>query len=179
MHGFIFSELQKYVTQKLGESAWEKLLSDSNLNGKKYFIVKVYPDKELEDILATAVKITGLSRDAILEDFGNYLVPHLFNFYGSLLNPEWKTLDVLEQTEKTMHTAVRYGDKTATPPALVCERLNDKTVNIKYTSDRHMSALGVGIIKGIASHFNEKVEIENKKGVKDGKEIADIRVELL
>lgn len=179
MHGFIFNELKKYVTQKLDNSAWDLLIAKSDLNARKYFPVQTYPDSELEALLTAVTEVTGLSRDEILEDFGAFLLSDLLKLYNALIHPNWKTLDLLENTEKTMHTAVRYADKKASPPALICNRISNTEVSIDYISDRHMSALGIGIIKGIADHFKEKVEIIAEKIMRNEKEGVKIYVKLL
>lgn len=172
MHGIIFSELNKYVEHRLGAGAWEELLNKSQLKGHKFFPVTTYPDRELESIIAAICEKTGTTRDEVLEGFGGFIVPDLLRIYASLLNPNWKTLDLLENTETTMHRAVRYGDKQAQPPALVCERISPNLIKILYSSKRHMASFGIGIIKGIAEYFKEKIDISTNALPDDKTEIT-------
>jgi len=59
MHGIILSELKKYVTEKLGPSAWPKLLSEAGLPNKIYLASTLYPDEEVvvETTIHTAVRM--------------------------------------------------------------------------------------------------------------------------
>jgi hypothetical protein len=43
---------------------------------------------------------------------------------------------------------------------LVCSRISPQEVAIDYASQRQMSSLGVGIIRGIAKHYGENVRIQ-------------------
>ena len=51
--------------------------------------------------------MTGQPTLALLEDFGQFIVPSLLRMYGHLLKAGWKSIDVIEHTEGTVHTVVR------------------------------------------------------------------------
>jgi predicted hydrocarbon binding protein len=159
MHGIIFSEIKKYATAKLGPEAWNKLLEESGIGFKVYMVTNEYPDSEAVALVAAASRSTGIPVAGVLEDFGAFIVPDLLMTYGASVRPEWKTLDVLENTENVMHAAVRVRNHNAQPPRLVCERVGPHEVVINYSSQRKMCALAKGIVKGIAGHFKEAVSI--------------------
>jgi hypothetical protein len=48
--------------------------------------------------------MTGIPSADLLESFGEALVPGLVQVYGRLVEPGWRTLDLIEHTEATMHT---------------------------------------------------------------------------
>ena len=54
MHGVIISNLKKYVEEKLGEDAWDTLRDKAGLPGKAFIPISMYPDSDLEDLLAAA-----------------------------------------------------------------------------------------------------------------------------
>ena len=62
MHGVIISNLKKYVEEKLGEDAWDSLRDKAGLTGKAFIPISMYPDSDLDDLLAAAVEITGQGR---------------------------------------------------------------------------------------------------------------------
>lgn len=177
MHGLIFTELQKYVTQKFDYSTWKTLLEKSNLPGKMYMPTQVYPDSEVLAIVDTACKATGLGLAEILEDFGKFLVPDLLRVFSTSVKPEWKTLDMLENIENTIHRAVRAREPGATPPQLVCKRLSPTKVEIIYTSSRKMCPLAMGLIKGVAEHYKESVKITEPTCMLRGDKECSILVE--
>lgn len=100
-----------------------------------------------------------MSTSTILEDFGTFVVEPLLTVYYAIVEPEWRTLDVLEHTERTIHTVVRRRNPGATPPALRTQRLSSSGVEIRYSSPRRMCAFARGLIGGIANDFNEAIEI--------------------
>jgi hypothetical protein len=65
--------------------------------------LRVDADEELVRLVTTASTATKIPVPELLEDFGRELVPMYLSMYGHLLKPEWRTLDVVEHTEETIH----------------------------------------------------------------------------
>jgi len=159
MHGIIFSELRKYAETRHGKDTWNTLLRNAGLANQTYLPVQEYPDSEIVAIVGAASSITGLSESAVLEDFGEFIAPALIKMFGHLLWAEWKTIDVIENTEGTVHSVVRVKNPGALPPKLKTRRNGPDEVVVLYTSPRQMCALAVGIGEGLAKHFNEKIAV--------------------
>jgi hypothetical protein len=159
MHGLMFAELKKYVDQKVGGEAWNTLLDTAGLGGRIYMPVQEYPDADIVALVGAASQATGRTVQAILEDFGEYIVPDLLKMYGSLLERGWKTLDVIEHTEETIHRVVRSRNPGARPPELSCTRPGPDEVVISYRSARKMCSVAKGISNGIAAHFGESIAV--------------------
>jgi hypothetical protein len=157
MHGLIFAELQKYAETKHGKGTWQALLKKAGLDTKVYLAVRDYPDAEVVALVVAASSMTGLPVSEVLEDFGEFIVPDLVKMYGHLLRPEWGAIDVIENTEATVHSVVRVKNPGAKPPELKTVRHGANEVVLFYTSPRQMCALAVGIGKGLAKHFNENI----------------------
>lgn len=159
MHGLIFVELKKYVEARLGPASWPSLLAKAGLGSRLYMPIQAYPDQEAVDLVSTASTITGQPVDAILQDFGEFIVPDLLRMYGSLVRKEWNTLDILEHTEETIHRVVRAQNPGADPPRLRCARVGEQEVLITYASPRKMCGVAKGITRGIAKKRAETVVI--------------------
>ena len=157
MHGMIFAELQNYADTKHGRGTWKALLKKANLENRVYLSVQEYPDTEAVGLVMAACAMTGLPLSAVLEDFGQFIVPSLVRIYGHLLKPEWKTIDVIDHTEATVHTVVRVKNPGAKPPQLKTKRLGPDEVLLIYTSARRMCFLAVGIAAGLGDYFHEKI----------------------
>ena len=108
-------------------------------------------------LMTAASLMTGLSTAAVLEDFGEFMAPALLKMFGHLLRPEWKTIDVIDHTEGTVHTVVRVKNPGARPPHLQTVRRGPDEVVLVYASPRQMCALAIGIGKGLARHFKEEI----------------------
>jgi hypothetical protein len=110
-------------------------------------------------LIAAASAMTGQAAPALLEEFGEFLVSALIKLHGHMLRPHWKTLEVIEHTEETVHRVVRVENQGAHPPHLKTERRSSDEVLLIYTSPRRLCALAIGIGKGLAGHFREKIMV--------------------
>ncbi len=162
MHGIIHLELDKFVVAGFGRPAWEKLLEKTNLTDRLYTPVQTYPDDDIVRIVGAAVEMTGKSQTEILEAFGEHVVPTYLHVYGALLDSDWKTLDVIEHTEETIHRVVRMRQPGAAPPRLHVARTSPEEVVVTYDSPRKLCAVARGIVRGIAKHFGERVAISDR-----------------
>jgi predicted hydrocarbon binding protein len=160
MHGTIFTELEKFVGARLGDGAWTRLKDAAGIEpGKTYEVFSTYPDEEVTALVTTASTTTGIPVPALLEDFGEFIAPDLLEMYWGAIGPEWRTLDVIEHTESTIHTVVRMDHRGATPPYLHATRTGENEVTVLYTSPRRLCAVAKGICRGIAKHYQETIEI--------------------
>lgn len=176
MHGIIFNELKKFVDTHVGGDAWNRILGDAGLGNRVYMPIKEYPDEEAAQIVAAASKATGTDAAALLAGFGKFLAPDLIALYRHLIDPAWKTLDLVEHTEQAIHQAVRLRNPGAHPPRLRAVRTAADEVVVYYASARRMCAVAVGIVEGLATHFGEKVQVEQPECVHRGAQECKIVV---
>lgn len=168
MHGMIFAELQRYAEAKHGRGTWDALLRNANLENHVYLAVQEYPDHEIISLVMAACAMTGLPVSAVLDDFGQFIVPSLMRMYGYLLKPEWRAIDVIDHTEGRIHAVVRVKDPLAKPPKLKTHRLSTDEVLLVYTSPRQMCGLAIGIGKGLGQHFSEKIIVNQTMCMHEG-----------
>ncbi len=179
MTGITFSGLRKYVETRLGPGSWPALLKEAKQDGKMYLATQEYPDAQLVELVVAATRVTGLGAAAILEDFGEFIAPDLLSMFKASIKPAWRTLDVLEHTEETLHKAVRLRNPGARPPELVATRKGPREVVIEYSSPRKLCAVAKGIARGIAKHYNENVEISEAACMHKGAPSCRISVKTL
>lgn len=160
MHGTILTLLKRYVQTQYDHSTWVKLMERSGLDGVEFNHKTVYPDEHIYALVGHAAEMTGLSAGELHEKFGEYLVPDLMYMYQKLLRPEWKTLDMLEHTELTMHQHVRREHAENSPPVLDVNRIGPDELMIDYVSPRRMGGLAVGIVRGLAAYYDEADRID-------------------
>ncbi|MBD2721026.1 heme NO-binding domain-containing protein [Hymenobacter armeniacus] len=160
MHGTILTLLKRYVQTQYDHSTWVKLMELSGLEHLEFDHKTAYPDEHLYALVGHAAEMTGLSAGELHEKFGEYLVPDLMYMYQKLLKPEWKTLDMLEHTELTMHRQVRQEHAENAPPVLDVTRLGPNELYIDYVSPRRMGGLAVGIVRGLAAYYDEADRID-------------------
>lgn len=160
MHGTVLTLLKRYVQTQYDHSTWVKLVELSGLENIDFDHKTVYPDEHIYALVGHAAEMTGLSAGELHEKFGEYLVPDLMYMYQKLVQPEWRTLDMIEHTETSMHAQVRREHVQNAPPVLHVRRLNENELMIDYVSSRRMSGLAVGIVRGLATYFGEADRID-------------------
>ena len=171
MHGTIFVELEKFVTAQLGEGAWEKLKAEAGIGAARAYRPKfIYPDEELLALVQAGSKITGMPIPALLEAYGEFVAPALMDMYRHAVDPSWRTLDLIEHTEESIHTVVRVDHEGAKPPYLRAERRGPNEVAVFYTSPRKLCPVARGISRGIAAHYGESIDIEDVRCMHRGDE---------
>jgi hypothetical protein len=176
MHGLIFMELQKFVTATAGADAWPTLLPAAGVPKQSYLATESYPDQELVAIVTAASTALEQPASAILEAFGEFLAPGLFKVYRAFIPKDWRTMDLLENTEGTIHKAVRIRDKKAQPPKLICTRLSPDQVRIVYTSPRRLCFVAKGLIRGVAKYYGEEVTVTESSCMHKGAAQCEILV---
>jgi predicted hydrocarbon binding protein len=159
MHGVIFFELHNFVDASMPAGSWYQLLEAAGLSSHFYTPLGAYPDEELAALVTAASEKTGQPATALLESFGEFIAPELIQMYPHLIRPEWKTLDVIEHTEKVIH-AVARSQAGARPPVLKATRSSPGELQLVYSSPRKLCSVAKGITRGLAKFFGEEVRIE-------------------
>jgi hypothetical protein len=159
VHGIVHAELRDFAIGRVGADGWSDALERAGVPGKVHLLSESYPDEELVALLGALVDATGEPPEVLLEEFGIASAPGLLRTYGSFLDPGWRTLDVIEHTERVIHRTVRLQHPGADPPRLRAERPAHDEVRILYASPRKLCAFGIGVVRGIAEHYSERVEI--------------------
>jgi Haem-NO-binding len=174
MHGIVFSELRKYAEEKHGPGTWNALIKRAGLEGKMYLPLNAYPDEDALALVEAASAVTGLPSSTVLEDFGMFIAPGLLKMYGHLIARDWKSLDIIQNTEVTIHTVVRINNPGARPPELQTVRLAKDQVRLIYTSPRKLCHLAIGIGKGMALQFHENLSATQKRCMHRGAKYCEI-----
>ena len=89
VHGSILFLLKKYVDQSLPYRSWEQLLAKANLKDFSFELTKAYPLDRVEAIMIAASEHTSLPVEKLKEDFGEHMVPALFQMYKHYLQREY------------------------------------------------------------------------------------------
>ena len=118
------------------------------------------PDEHGYVLVGQAATMTDIPAGERHEKFGEYLVPDLMDMYQKLLDPEWRTLEMIKNTELVVHAKVRQEHVQNAPPVLHVTRRNKNELLIDYVSSRRMGGLAVGIIRGLAVYFDEADRID-------------------
>ena len=161
MHGLIVNQLRQFVVHAFGRELWTRMRADTGLEIDDVpAIDRSYEDADVVALVQAAAAASGADAQDLLEQFGEFLAPALLRIYAPILRPEWRTLDVIQHAEARIHRVVRRQDAQAAPPYLTATRSSADVVEVNYESPRRLCAVARGIMHGLATHFNERLDIQ-------------------
>jgi predicted hydrocarbon binding protein len=178
MHGHFFLGLKNYVVTKYGINSWESTLKESGIGLKNYEVFEIYPDKEGLILVSTVSRITQEPVSKILENLGEDIAPHLIKMYKILFDSNWKTLDLVKNSEDIIHRVIRIKNPELNPPTLKCSCPSPDEVEVTYNSPLKMCAFAKGLLKGIARYYKEKIIVNEKACVLKGSSSCVLSVKL-
>jgi hypothetical protein len=161
MHGIIFAELEKHVDTEIGPTVWPMLLKRAGIASalKVYLPITSYPDEEFTSLIQAAAEHLNVHPQVFLETFGERLVPGLMATYAALIHPAWKTLDLVEAYDSLYQAATHRNSRYTKPMVVLCTRDAPNELTVSYESERRLCRLAQGVIRGIALHYSERIEI--------------------
>jgi predicted hydrocarbon binding protein len=161
VHGLIFFYIQKFADEATsGKTTWLKLRDTVTASDNRYLPNEVYPDEDAIELLQKIADTCGEPLPELIERFGEFLAPHLIKVASQNIDPTWRTLDLIENTEDIIHTMVRTAKPGAEPPVLETVRHSPNELHLVYSSSRQLCLLAKGITRGLANHYGETILIE-------------------
>lgn len=176
MHGVVAYGLERYVQRRFGPMVWDALIAGSAYREKPFVPTGNYPDAEVVALVTRLSQQTGVAVATLLEELGDSLAPRLMQMYAAFVDPQWRSLELIEQTEQTIHRVIRMRDPAARPPALRCERIGADHLRLLYASERRMCAVARGIVRGVARHYGEEIEIAEPRCMLRGDDCCELEL---
>ncbi|MDE1843708.1 MAG: heme NO-binding domain-containing protein [Thaumarchaeota archaeon] len=172
MHKLIFVNLQQFAGS---EEKWQEWLSKANLSDVSVY-VDTPTDLQAKQLLLTAAKLSHLSLNQFLRNFGMFVAPRLISQFSHYIDKTWDVLDFLEHTEEYIHKEVRNQIRGANPPTLRVSRLDKDNVMIRYSSSLKMCHFAEGLVESAATFYKQKVLITQPKCMLNGNAECEILV---
>lgn len=179
MHIIFIAELKYYFDTKFGGNIGESTLEKYGYDSKAHLHFQEYPDYIIMGIITEASGIAKKSVNEVLEDFGEFVTPYFIRMYRPLIHSDWKTLDLIENADKTIHKIVRMKNPGAAPPEIKCFRPKYDEVVITYNSHRKMCGIVKGIAKGLARHYSQQIYITETNCMLKGNSSCIITIKLI
>ena len=160
MKGAIAQCLEDLVKTKFGKDKWEESLVNAGMNKSTFFMpVQNIEDKNVMELINSVCKTLNISQVQAADAFGDHWVnvyaPKLYSMYFKNASSAKELLLNMDH----VHDRVTKNIKDATPPRFEYDWKNDKTLIMKYNSQRGLIVFLVGLIKGVGKHFNENLKV--------------------
>ena len=162
MKGLIFTEFLEMVATRFSEDTVDDIIEAANLpSGGAYTSVGTYPHAEIVSLIQQLSVHTGLSTDALIKAFGQYLFGRFAFLYPHFFCKPQSAFDFLESIENYVHTEVRKLYPDAELPTFETQRAADqRTLVMIYRSNHPFAALAEGLIEGCLAHYHEPADIQ-------------------
>jgi len=180
MKGIIFVVWEKYLDERFGSKflhSYRDAIGESDTNLP--LTGRTYPDAMLVQGLKTASRMTSLTEDRLMVEYGRYFMINGLVEYlcGYLLAQSWCGYDLLLQM-RDAHAQMRRTPDGLTPPLFEYEVLSGdhNHMILTYDSSRHLCSLLEGCIYGAAERFGERAQVHQHSCQKKGDRVCRFEV---
>lgn len=161
MLGIVFTEFVEMVEASFSPELADDLLVSANLShGGAYTAVGYYDFAEMVTLVTLLSERTQTPVPALLETFGEYLFHQLAAGHQSMLKDQTDLFHLLSHLDDHIHPEVQKLYTDAKLPSFRVVARNDHSMQLDYTSERHLESLAIGLINGAANYFNQPVTID-------------------
>lgn len=169
MKGVVFTTFFDHVRELHGEDWLDDLIDKVGPdNGGSYTRVGTYPFDEMVQFVSAHAQLSGEALPDILENFGHFCfsrwvmtVPEHFNGTSCLF-------DALCRIDRFHETEVKKLYPEAELPSFTPVYRDDDRLELDYRSCKPLADLAVGVIRGAAAHYGERVDVEHSSDKLDG-----------
>jgi predicted hydrocarbon binding protein len=173
VHGLILASFRDYLTAEHGAASEQEVMAGE----PRRLVSEAYADELFTSLLARACRVTGLSRDVLLSDFGAFTAEKTFaRLYPALFDRSGSARSFLLTVETRIHEVVRVAMPDALPPELEVSEIGESAVSIVYSSPRRLCAMLRGLVEGTARHYGESAQIEERTCVHRGDDACRFEV---
>ncbi len=160
MKGVIVLALKEMVVKNFGEDKWKETLAKAGIDKEpRVLATSDIDDRTVLNVVNSLCKVLNISLVQAADAFGDYWV----NVYSQRI---YKAYYVGVKTAKdfllkmdSVHAQTTRNMPNAHPPRFEYEWEGEKTLIMKYKSQRGLIDFMVGLIKGVGKHFNEDLKV--------------------
>jgi len=170
MYGLINKAIKSLVETKYGESKWEELKLHAGIKVDFFISIEQYPDEITYKLAASAPDVFGISADEFLEEVGQYWILYVRQQeYRALFDIAGDNFIEFMENLNNLHSRVNVIMPNIKPPSFKITNKKSNSAMLHYYSERDgLSALAIGLIKGLANYFNLDLRIKQLKHKSNG-----------
>lgn len=177
MKGMVFTEFLELVEARYSPEFVEDLIDEADLPSKGvYAATGTYPHQELVQLVTCLHRKTGIPAPDLMQLYGEHLFTRFAVLYPAFLHKCTDAFDLLEEVEAHIHKEVKKLYPEASPPTFVIEKHTARDFTMTYVSERGLTDLCEGLIRGALRHFGAQADIRRTDLV--GQQPAQARFEI-
>lgn len=160
MKGTIVRCLKSLVEAKGGEETWDRVVTESGVELPKIINLSMdIPDGDTVRLLEATCKVLGLTLSQAADAFGKYwMTEYAPAIYKSHFDRYRDARSFILGVDD-IHRLTTATVPNAHPPRFEYHEVDDRTLDIVYTSSRGMIDMLMGLARGVGAYFNEGLTV--------------------
>lgn len=170
MYGLVNKAVEGLVLSNYGEAAWERIKRAAGCDVDVFVGMDAYDDALTYRLVAAASRELGLTRDEVLEAFGEYWVRYTAaEGYGEVLKMSGSTFAEFLANLDNLHARVGLSFSHLRPPSFRVTDVADGSLRLHYASEREgMAPMIPGLLRGVGAMFATTVAVAHVERRDDG-----------
>ena len=163
MKGTIPKCLEDMVKANHGQESWARIREEAGVaRFHSYLTTEDIPDEVVIGLFQSSAKVLGRSLQDVMDDFGMYWsTAYAPDIYGQYFRRASSAKEMLLSMSE-VHRITTGKVANSAPPRFSYEQPDDDTLVMRYHSERGLSALMPGLIRGVGAYFKERVEVDKR-----------------
>jgi len=181
MYGMVNQAIEAMVTERFGESAWQRVRERAGVADPVFVTMKQYPDATTYALVGAISAETGTDAPTLLRAFGRYWVEYARRgpWGAMMLSAGGNALELLSALD-AMHARIAMSFPELKPPSFRVLPSTDGEVVLEYRSERPgLAPFVVGLVEGVGDLYGERVEAELAEPRAEGSDCDRFRVRFL
>lgn len=161
MKGIIFTEFLDLVEAKFGLDVLDSVLEQAGNTGV-YTSVGSYDHRDLIKLIVELSRVSGIGINELQQVFGASVFISLYRTVPASdhLSQVKDCFTFIRLVEDYIHVEVKKLYPDARPPEFMFISESATEISFDYQSARCLSHVCLGLLRGCADHFGEKIDVE-------------------
>lgn len=161
MYGLVNQAIEDLVVRLGGAALWDTIVTKAGIEVPVFVAMQPYDDALAYRLVEAATEVTGMSQGDVLEAFGEHWILYTGEQgYGPMLAAMGTTLPQFLGNLDSMHSRIALTMPALRPPSFACEEVDEKTLRVRYWSERvGLAPMVVGLLKGLGHRLDLDVTV--------------------
>ncbi len=160
MKGIVFTEFLDMIEEKFGLEMTDQVIASSQVkNGGAYTSVGTYDHKDILAMVKVLGSLANLPIAALVKVFGTHLAKVFAKKFPEFFRSQNTLFDFLVSVDSYIHVEVRKLYPEAELPKFSHKKIDEKSLELTYKSQRPFADLAYGLILGCIEQYDEKVKV--------------------
>ena len=181
MYGLVNRAVEDLVKQMKGDDGWRRVCAHAQVGSDGFVAVRSYPDDVTHRLVGSVSREMDLPAEKVLEAFGEYWILYTAEQgYGDMLRSAGAGVREVLGNLNDMHGRIETAFPEMTLPYFFVEDVGDDEFELIYESSRDgLAPMVIGLVRGLAGRFGQRVEIDHVEGRAPGSPRDRFRVRVL